>query len=450
MPVQINVTPSSALVDDFINIFIKGLDPWKSVTLAAVLVEDENVFVSHAFYVSHGDGTLDLNTSASHGGSYNGIEPMGLFWGMKPAPGQMRGLRLIKRDIEKPFIVNLYVVSGHQPIISQDDVSTNDDKILATINVERFYMAPDVTCFNVRAGNIRGKLFLPPGDGPFPGVVDMFGTVGGIVTFRSALLASRGFAALSLPYFGYEDLPAGIELNLEYFEEAVDWLHSHPSVMKSGVGVIGVSKGGSLAMYMGTVCSKVKAVVNINGPAIQTTGLHFYQSIPQPVFNGAAELYCGNEDGDICMGDANSPYLENASSAIIPVEKAENCEFLLINCEDDPSELTEHLEVIIDRFERNRCTNYRMLRYFGAGHLLEPPYMPLCRVAYAKLVGCPVIYGGEMRSHAEAQDHAWQETLNFFWQRLNPGQQNKWRRCVPPANPKYTTCLPRSQLKSKI
>ena len=56
------------------------------------------------------------------------------------------------------------------------------------------------------------------GDGPFPAVIDLFGTVGGITEYRSALLASRGFASLALPYFLYKDLPKHLfDLNLDYF-----------------------------------------------------------------------------------------------------------------------------------------------------------------------------------------------------------------------------------------
>jgi hypothetical protein len=50
----------------------------------------------------------------------------------------------------------------------------------------------------------------------------MFGTGGGLYDARAALLASRGFAGLSLAFFGYDDLPAGIELNIEYFVVAYD------------------------------------------------------------------------------------------------------------------------------------------------------------------------------------------------------------------------------------
>ena len=60
------------------------------------------------------------------------------------------------------------------------------------------------------------------GDGPFPGMIDIFGGAGGIIELRAALLASHGFAALALPYFNYDDLPKmkdlGFSLDLEYFE----------------------------------------------------------------------------------------------------------------------------------------------------------------------------------------------------------------------------------------
>jgi hypothetical protein len=45
----------------------------------------------------------------------------------------------------------------------------------------------------------------------------MFGINGGIFDARAALLASRGFAAFSLAFFAYDDLPPDMELNLEYF-----------------------------------------------------------------------------------------------------------------------------------------------------------------------------------------------------------------------------------------
>lgn len=69
------------------------------------------------------------------------------------------------------------------------------------------------------------------GDGPFPGVVDMFGTAGGLLEYRSAQLASRGFASLALAFLAYDDLPKGLEeFDIVYFEEAVEFLLKHEKV----------------------------------------------------------------------------------------------------------------------------------------------------------------------------------------------------------------------------
>lgn len=71
------------------------------------------------------------------------------------------------------------------------------------------------------------------GEGPFPGVVDMFGAIGGLLEYRSAQLASRGIASLALAFFGYDDLPESMEeFDLEYFKEAVNILLSHKKVSK--------------------------------------------------------------------------------------------------------------------------------------------------------------------------------------------------------------------------
>ena len=40
----------------------------------------------------------------SLGGSFEGVHPMGLFWGMKPAPDvEHKHPRLVKWDAEEPF-----------------------------------------------------------------------------------------------------------------------------------------------------------------------------------------------------------------------------------------------------------------------------------------------------------------------------------------------------------
>ena len=70
-------------------------------------------------------------------------------------------------------------------------------------------------------------------DGYFPGVIDSFGGIGGLIEIQASLLASHGFGAMALAYYNYEDLPFRVEkVDLEYFEEAANLLLAHPKVFK--------------------------------------------------------------------------------------------------------------------------------------------------------------------------------------------------------------------------
>lgn len=69
------------------------------------------------------------------------------------------------------------------------------------------------------------------GSGPFPGIIDLYGTGGGLPEYRASLLANHGFAVLALAFYSYEDLPKGMkEFHLEYFEEAVNYMLQHTQV----------------------------------------------------------------------------------------------------------------------------------------------------------------------------------------------------------------------------
>ena len=89
---------------------------------------------------------------------------MGLFWSMKLAPNQKPGLRLMKKNVTTPFIVEISVLPYHVDVSDRPTAQAN--AILKTV-VERFYKAKDVKVVNVKEADrltrVRGSLFLPPG-----------------------------------------------------------------------------------------------------------------------------------------------------------------------------------------------------------------------------------------------------------------------------------------------
>ena len=161
-PVHLSIDSPVALVDQKITIRVTGLAPQQPITIAASVDEANSLYISHGHYEADADGTVDLTTMPSTGGSFQGVEPMGLFWGMIPAPGQRAGLRLFKSNASTPFKVQVSVQRGHIECITMEDCHGGAG-LLASQAMERWYQGPGVSKVTVRDGALRGALFLPPG-----------------------------------------------------------------------------------------------------------------------------------------------------------------------------------------------------------------------------------------------------------------------------------------------
>ncbi|XP_029430758.1 bile acid-CoA:amino acid N-acyltransferase [Rhinatrema bivittatum] len=418
--VQFTVTPEVSLADEPLRIQVSGLAPLQIVTLRASLTDEKGVgFQSRAFYRSNEAGEVNLERDAATGGDYSGAQPMGLLCSLKP---EKMFHRLMKRELmHSPLHVKLDLYDMYQ-LFSAPDVLPVASRI-----VERWYVAPGVQRVLIREGRVRGALFLPPGKGPFPGVIDMFGGIGGLIEFRGGLLASHGFVALSLAYFAYDDLPKMLdEIDLEYFEEAVDLLMRHPKVMGSGVGVIAVCKGAEIALAMATFLKKVIATVCINGPngingnslryrnlyirgmPYITEGIHFTST-------GAMEFHNAIED----------PREERNQDCILPVENAQGPILFIVGGEDGNYNSRMFAEEALKRMKRCGKKNAKLLLYPGAGHLIEPPGSPFCLMSYNPLVLGPLMWGGKLEAHSYAQEHSWREIQKFFHYHLGQSKVSK-------------------------
>ncbi|XP_072018261.1 bile acid-CoA:amino acid N-acyltransferase-like [Amphiura filiformis] len=247
----IYAAPTATLIDEKVQIKLSGFDPGSKVTVRSFLPEPGLHFEAHGHFVVDGNGEISMEQNSSLGGTFTDVEPMGLFWSMISSPGQKPGLRYAKKDVTIPMQITLSVHKGHLDISA-----LQTDAPIAKTQIQKTYMRPGVEIIKVRSGRVRGKVFKPKGPGPFKGVIDMFGgsiLSGGVTEFRAALLASRGFAAYALPYTKYEDLPTTFEkLELDYFEEATDWLQSQSFVQPGGIGVCAVSYGTVVASRMAT------------------------------------------------------------------------------------------------------------------------------------------------------------------------------------------------------
>ena len=122
-----------------------------------------------------------------------------------------------------------------------------------------------------------GVLYGPSTPRPHPAVIVLGGVGGGLREGGAEALASEGFAALALAYFGVDPLPRElVEVPLEYFGKALGWLKSQPEVDADRMAVVGNSKGGELALLLGASYPEdVKAVVGYAPSAVVWQGISF-------------------------------------------------------------------------------------------------------------------------------------------------------------------------------
>ncbi|XP_037995324.1 cytosolic phospholipase A2 beta-like isoform X1 [Motacilla alba alba] len=409
MAARVSVLPSPrCLFDDPVQIRVAGLQPQQAVTLRASLVDESGeLFQSHALYRAGSSGELDLSRSPALGGSYLGVEPMGLLWALRSKTPHKR---LAKRNVLTPFCVDLEVYEGH------GDTS----RLLGKCTNERWFLGEGVKRISVREGRLRATLFLPPGPGPFPGLIDLYGSGGGLIEYRASLLASRGFVTLALAYMSFEDIPAMPDiLELSYFEEAVNFLRKQQQVKDTGIGVLGLSKGGDLALSIATFLPGIKAAVSISGSSfnsfIPLKGDGF--TIPVHPYD-LGRMKISDESGTVDFSDVLDDHMDPATwDCRIPVERS-LAKFLFLSGLDDMNWKSDlYCRDAVQRLQQHG-REVEFYSYSGAGHLLEPPYLPLCKISIHRVLGMLVHWGGQWREHAKAQEDAWRRIQAFFWRHL--------------------------------
>lgn len=227
---------------------------------------------------------------------------------------------------------------------------------------------------------------------------------------------------LALPLYGHNDMPKNIaELHLDYFEEAVEFLKIQNKVGSKGVGVISLSKSGDLALSMASHLPGVEATVWINGCSGNTAFPLCYKKrqILSALMFDISKIVVHDSGALMIKHVTNDPVAEENKSSLIPVEKARG-RFLFVASEDDLNwDSKSYLDEMVARLKHHGKDSFECVSYPGAGHFLEPPYGPHCPSSVHSLVGKPVLWGGEPRSHAEAEVHMWKKVQEFFKNHLS-------------------------------
>lgn len=243
---SLQVSPASVLVDQITTIRATGLPPGSTVAITADLVDGrDQPWAASADFQVDAQGTVDATTQASVRGSYRGVSAMGLIWSMRPTAKDVH-FYAPPRNLG-PEVIHLHLLQNGKTV--GDAVLVQN---FAAAGVRQIHLE----------GMLHGTLFLPPDSGKHPGILVVGGSEGGLPSARSAWLASHGYAALALAYFRYEGLPDNLRnIPLEYFGEALAWMKQRPGIDGSRLAVMGTSRGGELALQLGSMYPDLHAVV---------------------------------------------------------------------------------------------------------------------------------------------------------------------------------------------
>ncbi len=422
---RIELSSDSVMQDEVIEIAVISLDPWARVTLRLTTVIDGTDFVSAADYHADESGRVEVATQAPVTGSYQGTDAMGLFWSMIPETLDMGPMAEATRDPWKTQPPQRYVLTA---LLGDEEITS--------VSLQRIIVPEGVSVQRLNEGRLRGVLFLPAGDGPFPALLGVTGSGGGYYPSEgAAALASRGFAVLGMAYFNAPDLPEQlVNIPLEYFEESLEWLAAVPEVDGDRIGVIGGSRGGELALVLGSrfpqlrvVVSKVPSHVVWPGCCTEeafekpswTWGGEPLTAMPIPrITDRAGQYWPAVRDewlGFYWIGLGNT---EAEAAATIPVEKINGPVLLITGGDDRCWPGTYMADRVMERLEAHNFPHTHVhLSYDDSGHAAGSlPYWPTARMVNPihPLNQEPIALGGTAESLARSSEDSYQRTLEFL------------------------------------
>lgn len=409
----IKVSPAQSLMDEPVRIRLSGLPAQKQVELRASARYQNQLWMSRAVFTSRRDGTVDLAKQAPVSGSYSGVDPMGLFWSMDPTKSSGAAP---SPKITEPVVFRLDLEMDGQPV--------------ASLEMTRWWARPGVKVTEVREDGLIGRLFEPTNAGRHPALLVLSGSEGGISEREAALLASHGYTAFALAYFGIDGLPPElIEIPLEYLNRGISRLRARPSVDPSRVGVIGGSKGGELALLLGATYPDIKVVVarapshavwmgiRRAGAASQSSWTHEGKPLPfVPARVTPAFLSQFSSSAPIRLIELYRTSLENREAvarALIPVEKINGAVLLLSGKDDQMWPASVMSDLVMERLKEHRHPfPHKHLVYESAGHSIPSAYIPI-----PPTLG-RLALGGEREANAKAQADSRPKVLEFLRKNL--------------------------------
>jgi len=418
---SLEVEPLAALSGEPWRIKVAGLIPRAPVRLVATQEDGYGVkWESSAVFNADHEGTVDPAVHAPVSGTYQGVDPAGLFWSMRPVSGVSAGA------FGKSLAPQKITISVEA-----------DGGIIFSRTVERLLLLPGVERVEVREPGVVGTLFLPPGEGKRPAIIVLRGSEGGTYEPAAAIYASHGYVTFALAYFGMEGLPSALtDIPVETVGRAISWLEAHPRVNKDAIGLWGASKGAELALLAASYYPQIKAVVakspsavvfegtsaemgrnhktswTINGEPLPFVPIVFNKELSDSFFAAMAKKQPWPTAPMYEYALRNKEAVEKAA---IKVEKINGPVLLVSGGQDGVWPAGRMAEMIIERLEaKGHPFPDVHLHYEAAGHQISAPYSPTT-VNWLQIPGSfAEDLGGSPAGNATAAKDSWSKILIFL------------------------------------
>lgn len=261
----LRVSPERGLLSERRRIEIDGAVPGSLVTVRSETMRGQELWAAQATLVADAGGRIDLDRSAPVSGDFRVADAMGLFWAQRRETTNGGGIE--PHDVSTPVLTRIVARTvpgtGYLDELGQGQHVDGAPPETAEATVEQHLLAAGVERREIRRGGLVGTLFRPSGTGPFPTIIVMNGSGGGINEARAALYAAQGIQAFALGYFRAPGRPDFISRTpLEYFAQALDFVEAELAPAGGAPIISGQSRGGELALLLAARFSdRIRGVV---------------------------------------------------------------------------------------------------------------------------------------------------------------------------------------------
>ena len=388
--------PPLAQHDDPLALRVHGA-PKNAEVLIEVRATDSSRsgWFSSAVFTASPDGFVDPSVAASHGGSYRGVEELGLLWSLGSGTGSFVPF--------SPQWLRMTVIAR----CGEAEAKASGTRCARLPGVEHLSVQPP----------INGEYFRPANARRLPAVVVIGGSEQPAPTLHAGLLAGNGFAVLALPtFFG---------VSVESLQAATRWLLDRPEVMADRVGILGLSNGVTAAILLATRLRETAALVALSGscvslpiraerkrPAVTVGG----RPIPQLRAGGSFMSYLRGSFHPTGAGmiDEMLETAPNVEEAILPLDQID-APILIAAGELDEEIPVSAVRIGSRRREMKPHPDDAVLIYDDAGHITDIPGLPSDPAFQRpRIPWLPYSLGGAPRSNAKAITDVWAGGMALF------------------------------------